>query len=138
LLIFIIALFAIAGCKSAAVINPFTTDNCYAESHKPGTLPRASKSAVEVTVNLPSGVTVRATSDNGVLVMDPGVVVASGVIAGMNITNSSVYTAATATEPGKVNVNLLKSDGTGFGTGEFVTVSAMLHQAPFRLQLIST
>jgi hypothetical protein len=90
--------------------------------------------AIDVTVNLPSGVSVKSspsTTNPAVLVMDPGVVVASGVAAGANTSTSfSVYTAATATLPGNVRVRLT-NPVTGFGTGEFVTVNCDIAAGAF-------
>jgi len=53
--------------------------------------------------------------------MNTGVVLASGVTATINTYLTGAYTAATATEPGKVIVKLLNANGVG--TGEFVTVN---------------
>ncbi len=127
LLMFIIALFTVAGCKSSG--NDVTYQQPTTATLKivsQGTLTTGQQiGSVEVTVNLPSGVTVQATPDpvnHDVLVINSGVVTASGVAAGTNTsTNESIYTAATTTMPGKVTVHLVNPDG--FGTGEFVTVN---------------
>jgi len=79
--------------------------------------------AVEVTVLLPLGVTVKATPDASnpsVLVTNAGVVVASGVAAGVNTNALATYTAATTTASGKVVIRVV--DANGFGTGEIGTV----------------
>jgi hypothetical protein len=78
---------------------------------------------VEVTALLPTGVTVKATPDTtnpSELVTNAGVVVASGVSTGVNTNTIAIYTAATATAPGKVVITVL--DANGFGTGEVATV----------------
>lgn len=74
---------------------------------------------IDISVNLPAGVTAKATADanSGKLVTDAGVVTASGVAAGTNATALAVYTAG---PPAVVSINL--ANPNGFGTGEFVTV----------------
>lgn len=126
LLIFIFALFAIAGCKSTGndVTHQQPTTAALTIISQ-GTLTTGTQiGAVDVTVNLPSGVIVQATPDSvnpAVLVMNTGVVVASGVTATANTYMTGAYIAATVTEPGKVVVKLVNANG--FGTGEFVTVN---------------
>jgi hypothetical protein len=136
LLMFIIALFTITGCKSSGGdvthTQPTTATLKIISS---GTLTTGTQiGGVDVTVNLPSGVTVQATADSinpAVMVMDPGVVLASGVAAGANtLTSDSIYTAATGTWPGKVRV-LVINGMTGFGTGEFVTVNCKVADGVF-------
>jgi hypothetical protein len=134
LLIFIIALFTMAGCKSTGsdITHPQPT-TATLNIISQGTLTTGQQiGAIDVTVNLPSGITVKSspsTTNPAVLVMDPGVVVASGVAAGAS-TSTSIYTAATTTMPGNVRV-LLTSPTTGFGTGEFVTVNCDIAAGAF-------
>lgn len=82
-----------------------------------GTLPSGTRiGGIEVTLDLPDGVSVRATADSqnpGVLVTDQGVV----TVAGSNTTALGTYT----TNPNRVTLQVANADG--FGTGEFVTVT---------------
>lgn len=75
---------------------------------------------INISINLPAGVTVKATADanSGLLVTDAGVVTASGAAAGTNATVLAVYTAG---PPATVSINL--ANPNGFSTGEFVTVN---------------
>lgn len=73
---------------------------------------------LDVTVNLPSGVTVKSTTNQPET--DDGVVVASGVAASGTIA-TAVYTPATDALPGKVRI--LIANASGFTTGEFCTVN---------------
>jgi hypothetical protein len=128
LLMFIMALFAIAGCKSTGDdithIQP-TTATLKVMSQGTGTLASSTLiSAASVTVNLPSGVTVEATADSvnaAKLVMNPGVMAVSGVAPATNTYMIGSYTAATATAPGYVVIHL--ANANGFGIGEFATIN---------------
>ncbi len=73
--------------------------------------------AVDVTVNLPEGVTIKSASPPQV---DDGVVTPSGVAATGTIA-AAAYTAATNTQPAKVRVVMVNANG--FTTGEFCTVN---------------
>ena len=78
---------------------------------------------VDVTLNLPAGVTVKATADTvhpSVYITDAGAVTASGVAAANTTLALATYTAASSS-PGKVVINLVNPNG--FSVGEFVTVS---------------
>lgn len=75
---------------------------------------------IDIALNLPAGVSVKATSDAAnpaVLVTDSGVVAVSGVAAGANSTALGTYTAT----PNAVAIKVVNADG--FITGEFVTVN---------------
>lgn len=88
-----------------------------------GTLPSGAQiGGISVTLILPAGVTVKATSDPNnpsVLVTDAGVVAPSGVAA-ISSSVLATYTAATASVAGNVNIQIAQS--AGFAVGEFVTV----------------
>ena len=124
LLMFIIALFTLAGCNTGNDITHQQPTTATLAIISQGTLTTGTQiGAVDVTVNLPSGVTVQATPDSvntAVLVMNTGVVVASGVTATVNTYLTGAYTAATAADPGKIVIRLVNANGVG--TGEFVTV----------------
>jgi len=114
-------LLALAGCGSggttAAPAGSKVAVLTLATSGPAGT----TMGSLEVTVVLPPGVTVKATPsvvDPSVLLTDITVVVPS--ISGV-VMPYAVYSAATATLPGKVNIYL--ADATGFGTGEFAKVT---------------
>lgn len=70
---------------------------------------------IDVTVNLPEGVTAKSTMPPQT---DAGVATASGAAAGSTV--AAVYSAASGTVPGKIR--LLAAKATGFGVGEFATV----------------
>jgi hypothetical protein len=75
---------------------------------------------IDVTLNLPAGVSVKATPDSvnpAVYVTDAGVITVSGVAAGTNTTAIGTYTAS----PNSVAIHVVNADG--FGTGEFVTIT---------------
>lgn len=123
---FIIALFTIAGCKTGNDINHQQPTTATLKVSSQGTLASGTQiGAVDATVNLPAGVTVQSTPDSvnaAVLVMNAGVVAASGVVsAATNTYMLGVYTAATATAPGKVVIKQVITRGCGIG--EFVTVN---------------
>jgi hypothetical protein len=81
-----------------------------------GTLPDGiSIGGIDVTVNLPPGVTVKADKTTETI---PGVVVSSGVAKDATIV--AKFTPAADGAPAKVRIALLKL--SGFGTGEFATV----------------
>jgi len=83
-------------------------------------------SSIEVTVELPAGVTVKSTPsaiNPDKLETETGVVVLSGATAAVvGEVRVGVYTPATATTPGKVFISL--SAPVDFNPGEFVTVNA--------------
>lgn len=84
-----------------------------------GTLPAGKKiGAIHVTLTFAPGVTLKSTSNPRI--PDDGVVTASGVAA-INSFIEANYTAPTSTLPGNVQIGLINI--SGFGPGEFVTVS---------------
>jgi len=72
---------------------------------------------IDVTINLPAGVTIKSANPPAV---DSGVVAPSGV-AGSDTIASAVYTAATSTLPGAVRI--IVASANGFTTGEFAAVN---------------
>jgi len=76
---------------------------------------------VGIVVTLPAGVTV-ATDSNGAV--KSSVAVVSGVASGGSIA-TPVYTPATATANATLRL-IVAAAGSGFGTGEFVTVTCLL------------
>jgi hypothetical protein len=76
---------------------------------------------VGVIVTLPTGVTVE-TGSNGTVASSVAVV--SGVATG-GIMATPVYTPATSTAKGTLEL-IVAAGGSGFGTGEFVTVTCKL------------
>ena len=129
LLICILALFAIAGCKGSNDEEPQPT-TAVVTIMSQGTSTQIY--GVNVTVVLPAGVTVKATPDSAnpaVQVTNAGVVAASGAAAGANTSTIATYTAATATASGQVMVQV--ANAAGFGTGEFVTVNCDIAAGSF-------
>jgi hypothetical protein len=100
-----------ASAPTTAIVNILTS----------GTLASGALiGGIDVTLNLPAGVSVKATPDGAnpdVLVTDSGVVAVSGVAAGTNTTAIGTYTAS----PNSVAIHVVNADG--FGTGEFVTIT---------------
>jgi hypothetical protein len=88
-----------------------------------GTLPAGTQiGGIQVTVNLPAGVTARASlysAGSSTMITDAGVITASGTAAGS--TTSGVYLAGTAASTYKINMGVV--NGSGFSTGEFAQVS---------------
>ncbi len=75
---------------------------------------------IDVTVELPAGVTVKAVPDAtnpSVMVTDTGVVTASGTADA----STNIIATYTATPSGKVAIHL--ANAAGFATGEFVTIT---------------
>ena len=134
LLIFIFALLIIFGCRSTPPEPPMPhVQPKFAELYisTQGTTSTLIKS-IDVTICLPSGVTVKATPDVGnpsILITNPGVVGVSGVAIAGNPTATGLYTAATASAPGKVMVHV--ADSAGFATGKFVAVSCDVANGSF-------
>jgi hypothetical protein len=79
-------------------------------------------SGVGVTVTFPLGVAVK-TDTTGMV--DSSVVVPSGVAAG-NASVASIYTVATTTVNGKIDLIVASTTQNGFGTGEFVTINFII------------
>jgi hypothetical protein len=134
LLILIIALFTIAGCKTGNDINHQQPTTATLKISSQGALASGTQiGAADVTVLLPSGVTVQATPDSinpNVLVTNSDVVVASGVVsAATNTYMIGTYTAATAAAPGKLVIKQVITNGCGIG--EFVTVNCNVAAGSF-------
>ena len=86
---------------------------------------------IEITVVLPKGVTVNATTtiDPTVMEVNQGVVLASGAAvadpaAFSQLKPIAVYTPATGTAPGKVKIGLAAQKD--FNLGEFVTLNTVI------------
>jgi hypothetical protein len=75
---------------------------------------------VNVTLDLPSGVTVLADANGSV---SASVLLAGGAAAGNSLT-SAMYTAASGTTPGKVHLALIST--TGFSAGHFLAVTCIV------------
>ena len=90
-----------------------------------GTLASGTKiGSIDITINLPDGVSIKATPDSNnpsILITDSGAVAASGAASGSNALSLSTYTAATSSAPGKLIVKLINADG--FATGEFAVIN---------------
>jgi len=85
-----------------------------------GTIPAtASITSYDVTIELPTGVTVKTMPAPNSSETGTGVVIASGSATGAAI--AGVYTAATGTSPGTVKVYV--ESGGGFSAGEFCKVN---------------
>ncbi len=88
-----------------------------------GTLPAGTKiGGIQVTVNLPAGVTAKASlysAGSSTMVTDTGVIMASGTAAGSY--TSGVYLAGATASTYKVSMGVVNANG--FSTGEFAQVS---------------
>jgi len=131
LLICILVLFAIVGCSGNKdeVAQP-TTARVTVMSQ--GASASMQIGGIDITVVLPAGVTVKAAPDSEnptVQVTSAGVVEASGAAAGTNTSTLATYSAATATMPGTVMVQMVSANG--FGTGEFVTIDCDIATGSF-------
>ena len=114
----IVTALALAGCgsgggesSSAAATQAVIT---LSTQGTPSTQPI---SGVQVTLTLPDGVTVAADQSGNTV---SGVVKSSGTATGAVLTQG-IYTPATSTTPGTVQVYLVKTDG--FSVGDFATVT---------------
>ena len=115
LLIFIIALLVTSGCGTTNTSDTQPTTATITILSQ-GTSTQIG--GIEVTLVLPSGVSVKSTADStnaSVQDTNAGVVAASGAAAGANTDTMATYSA------GKVKVHLVNANG--FGVGEFVTVN---------------
>ena len=95
-----------------------------------------SIAGIEVTVVLPKGVTVNATTtvDPAVMETNAGVVLLSGATvadpaAFGQLKPTAAYTPATATTPGKVKIGLAAEKN--FSLGEFVTLNTVIAAGNF-------
>lgn len=96
-----------------------------------GTLAAGSYLAgIDVTVQLPVGVSVSADANN---VVSAGVVTASGVATDSSVTIVA-YVPATATAPATLEFLITSSAQGGFGVGEFATVNCLIAAGNFPTQ----
>ncbi len=121
LLVLIISLFTISGCggSGGGDDTPPPTQPTTAEvkliSQGAGTI-----HGIDVIVELPAGVTVKATPDAtnpSVMVTDTGVVTASGTADA----STNIIATYTATPSGVVAIHV--TNAAGFAPGEFATVT---------------
>jgi hypothetical protein len=88
-----------------------------------GTLPAGTKiGGIQVTVNLPAGVTAKASlysAGSSTMVTDTGVITASGTAAGSY--TSGAYLAGAAASTYKISMGVVNANG--FSAGEFAQVS---------------
>lgn len=128
------ALIVTAGCGGGGGSTPPPPQPTTAslKISTSGTLPNGTQiGTVDVTIVLPSGVTVAAEPDPlnpNALITAPGVVEASGVAAVSDL-SLNTYTPADSANPGKVIVRIINANG--FGTGEFVTVNGNIAAGNF-------
>ena len=78
---------------------------------------------IEITLNLPSGVTVKAHDDNLQKVVDTGVLtpLITPLDPSDSVLSTGTYSAASPPTPGKVYIYV--GTGSGFNTGDVVTVT---------------
>lgn len=127
MLILALALLTLAACgggggSDSVTIPQPTTAVLTLSTAVTGTIPANTIIAgYDVTISLPAGVTVKATPDSlnpAKLVPDPGVVTDNP--AGSYV--EPVYSAATSSLPGTVQVHIVSA--TGYAPGEFCKVNA--------------
>jgi len=82
---------------------------------------------IDVTVQLPVGVSVSADANN---VVSAGVVTASGVAANSSVTIVG-YVPASAAEPATLEFLITSDAAGGFGVGEFATVNCLIAAGHF-------
>lgn len=116
-------LFTLSGCGSGGGGNGSAAPTkSVVKLSTQGTVPTQSTvGGVQLTLVLPAGVTVKADNTGKT---NGGVVVASGVATGADV-YTGTYTPATASTDGTLEIWIANSQ-TGFGTGEFVTVTCDL------------
>jgi len=137
-LLFILVLGLLANCGGGSS-TPATTPTTSTTTNPPpgpsqsstkavlklssqGVLPQGAQlSGLAVTIQLPQGTTVATETGTPGQTVSPGVVTISGVAAqaGGSAMLPPVYTPATATAPGKLEIVIAGN----FGVGEFATVS---------------
>jgi hypothetical protein len=131
---FVVAVMALFGCGGGGggVTQPTTAALKLSAAGTAGT----KVSGIEVTVVLPKGVTVAATTtiDPAVMETNAGVVVLSGATvadptAFTNLKPIASYTPATGTVPGKVKILLAAEKD--FNIGEFVTLNTVIAAGNF-------
>jgi hypothetical protein len=110
------ALLAIFGCGGGGGETPGAATAALKVSVQ-GTLPAATLiGGIDVTINLPAGVTCSAATDGTTA---SGVVTASGLAVGG--TPVAKFVAAAGSTPGQIRIGVIKADG--FNVGEFATVN---------------
>jgi len=124
---FAVVVMALFGCGGGGGGTPPPPTTATLKLSTAGTA-STSIAGVEVTVVLPKGVTVAATTtiDPTVMETNAGVVLLSGAAiadpaAFSQLKPTAVYTPATATSPGKVKIGLAAQKD--FSLGEFVTLN---------------
>lgn len=118
-LITCVAVAVLSGCGGRALpARPATQPTAAVlKLSTRGALPSGdSIAAIDVTVSLPAGVTVKADGTGQTLA---GTVVPSGVAAGSTAVAS--FTPASGGNPARTRIVMINV--TGFGTGEFATVN---------------
>lgn len=83
--------------------------------------PTAGIGGVGLSIRMPGGVSVATTAGS----VDSSVVVPSGVAQG-KASVLAVYTAASGTYPGKLDIVTSSTTSAGFGVGEFLTVNFII------------
>jgi len=123
--------FMLIGCGSGGGSSPAATNSTAGtqavvtiSTEESGAVSSLPIIGIEITLSLPPGVTVDADASGQT---GSGIVKASGVAAGASTIGN--YTPATATTPGTVKIAVIKS--TGFGAGEFVSVTCNRNGASF-------
>ncbi len=119
LLVFVLALFTISGCGGSGGDDTPTPAQPTTAEVKLMSQGNGTIHGINVSVELPAGVTVKATSDAinpSVMVTDAGVVTASGAAAA----NTNTIATYEATPSGVVDIHL--ANAAGFAPGEFVTI----------------
>jgi hypothetical protein len=88
-----------------------------------GTLPLGTSLAgIGITLTLPAGVTIKTDSGGAV---DPGYVNVTGESSPESVI--AVYIPASGTTPATLTLTVISTTTTGFGAGEFVTVTCDLN-----------
>jgi hypothetical protein len=132
---FAMAVITMFGCGGGGgVSQPTTATLKLSTAGTAGTHIRG----IEVTVVLPKGVTVNATSTINPAIQETnaGVVVLSGAttadpLAFSQLKPTATYTPATDTVPGKVKIGLAAQ--SDFNLGEFITVNTVIAAGNFPL-----
>jgi hypothetical protein len=131
-LVIVIMLVSLAACSGSSG-SPTQYTRAVVSISMTGSLPAGTLIyGAQATVNLPPGVTVKATpsaSNPAVLVTDTGVVSPSGQASGAEAVFATyVATSATSTT-NKVDLYVGKS--SGFPVGEFVTLNCDISEGSF-------
>ncbi len=119
-IIFVVTALCMAGCGSGGgggTTASATPTQAVITLSTQGTPSPQPITSAQVTLTLPAGVTVAADQNGNT---SNGVVQASGSATGA-VMAQGIYTPATSTAPGTVQVFIVKSGG--FSAGEFATVT---------------